>query len=308
MRQFRRILVGVDITQGDRLVGDIATPPSVEAIRRASWLARHNEASVRLMYTLDVPANVQRRILEHGDAHHGLLQQANDRLAQLTKPLIDAGIQADHKVVFGRSWLELIREVLSEKHDLLVVGTRQLNALGRMIFGSTGMKLMRKCPCPVWVTKPDTEPALRSILVAHDLSPVGERALQLGAGMAELHNAPLDILHAIDDRAYGEEIAYLAEYSRAEQESEARRQIESQLSRCHLTKPAQVYVVNQAPESALLAHIERHHTELLVMGTVGRTGIPALLLGNTAERLLPELTCSVIAIKPEGFKSPVSLG
>ena len=47
--------------------------------------------------------------------------------------------------------------------------------------------------------------------------------------------------------------------------------------------------------------------DLVVMGTVARTGIAGLLMGNTAERLLQRLVCSVLAVKPEGFVSPISL-
>jgi len=59
--------------------------------------------------------------------------------------------------VFGKSWIEIIRQVLREQHDLVITGTRDLGAHGRLLFGSTGMKLLRYCPCPVWVTKPDPD-------------------------------------------------------------------------------------------------------------------------------------------------------
>lgn len=45
--------------------------------------------------------------------------------------------------------------------------------------------------------------------------------------------------------------------------------------------------------------------DLLVMGTVGRTGLPGYLIGNTSENILHKLDCSILAIKPEGFETPV---
>ena len=47
--------------------------------------------------------------------------------------------------------------------------------------------------------------------------------------------------------------------------------------------------------------------DLVVMGTVARSGIAGMLIGNTAERVLRKLPCSVLAVKPEGFTSPVRL-
>jgi nucleotide-binding universal stress UspA family protein len=47
--------------------------------------------------------------------------------------------------------------------------------------------------------------------------------------------------------------------------------------------------------------------DLVVMGTVARGGIAGLLVGNTAERVLKRLSCAVLALKPEGFVSPVRI-
>ena len=43
------------------------------------------------------------------------------------------------------------------------------------------------------------------------------------------------------------------------------------------------------------------------MGTVCRTGVAGFFIGNTAEKVLSEVNCSVLTIKPEGFATPVTL-
>jgi nucleotide-binding universal stress UspA family protein len=47
------------------------------------------------------------------------------------------------------------------------------------------------------------------------------------------------------------------------------------------------------------------HVDLVVMGTVARTGIAGLFIGNTAETILEQLQCSVLAVNPLGFVSPL---
>ena len=47
--------------------------------------------------------------------------------------------------------------------------------------------------------------------------------------------------------------------------------------------------------------------DVLVMGTVARGGVSGVLIGNTAERVLRKLPCSVLTVKPDGFVSPVRL-
>jgi nucleotide-binding universal stress UspA family protein len=41
------------------------------------------------------------------------------------------------------------------------------------------------------------------------------------------------------------------------------------------------------------------------MGTLGRTGIAGLFIGNTAEDVLRETHTAVLAAKPDGFVSPI---
>jgi Universal stress protein family len=47
--------------------------------------------------------------------------------------------------------------------------------------------------------------------------------------------------------------------------------------------------------------------DLLVMGTVARTGLAGFIVGNTAERLLQRLVCSALWVKPDGFFTPIRL-
>jgi nucleotide-binding universal stress UspA family protein len=56
----------------------------------------------------------------------------------------------------------------------------------------------------------------------------------------------------------------------------------------------------------IVEQIEALDADLLVMGTVARTGIPGFFIGNTAESIIDRIDCSVLAIKPDGFVSPVN--
>lgn len=55
---------------------------------------------------------------------------------------------------------------------------------------------------------------------------------------------------------------------------------------------------------ALARQIE---ADLIVMGTVARTGVAGFIIGNTAEAILNQIECSVLALKPSGFVTPVTL-
>ena len=68
-----------------------------------------------------------------------------------------------------------------------------------------------------------------------------------------------------------------------------------------------LHIIQGEAKTEIPALVKSLGAELVVMGTVARSGVPGLLIGNTAESILNQLECSVLALKPEGFKSPVTL-
>jgi len=68
-----------------------------------------------------------------------------------------------------------------------------------------------------------------------------------------------------------------------------------------------VHLVKGKPSEEIPLMVKKYNVDLIVMGTVARTGIPGFIIGNTAESILARVHCSVLAIKPDGFKSPVAV-
>lgn len=183
-----------------------------------------------------------------------------------------------------------------------------MGALQGLLLGNTGIKLLRKCPCAVWVTQPRAARDFDAILVAHDLRPVSDLAMELGYSMAKLQNAQLHVVHAAEfpefDYMFPARIS--AEQKRAYRDA-AEEHIERQLEGADLPLPAKVHFVIEPPDLAIMNCVKRYDVDLIVMGTVGRAGIDGFIMGNTAERILPRISCSLLAVKPPGFKSPVVL-
>ncbi|MEM9600400.1 MAG: universal stress protein, partial [Pseudomonadota bacterium] len=67
------------------------------------------------------------------------------------------------------------------------------------------------------------------------------------------------------------------------------------------------HIVKGRARADIPALAERVDADLIVMGTVGRVGMPGFLIGNTAESILGAINCSVLALKPEGFETPVKV-
>ena len=278
------------------------------AVDRAIWLAELNSAHLEFFYTLDIGYHAQCMIEEDSGMETTIVTSARRILAQFVERAEQLGITARAKVAFGKSWFEIIQQVLHNNVDLVIVGAKARGALERLFIGSTGMKLLRKCPCPVWITHQPRSTSHGAILVAHDLTEVGDLALELGASMAELHDAPLHVVHALEAVHIDAETPTTV-FVAADDDAihDAKLAIESQLERFELKSAAQIHIAAGTAATVLLQQIEEIDVDLLVMGTIARSGIEGLLFGNTAERLLPQVRCSVIAVKPRDFRSPIEL-
>jgi len=196
---------------------------------------------------------------------------------------------------------------------------------------STDMRLLRKCPCPLWLINPSKSKHHRKILAAVDFDPFGnkqtnnalnQQIIEMSISLALSEFFELHIVHVwhaygestlrsgfaqktnADIDAYVEEIH--AKHRRTlenfvtESISKAGKEVAAYLKpKIHLVKGLAIDVIPKM--------VKDNNIGVVMMGTVGRTGIPGFFMGNTADMILCRIDCSVLAIKPEGFVTPVVL-
>ena len=100
-----------------------------------------------------------------------VMKDHQEQLQPLIKSIVAAGVEVKTRLVSGTPFLEIIRQVLRDRHDLVMVTVEGADRLQARLFGSTTMHLMRKCPCPVWAIKPTPLKRFARILAAVSLSP-----------------------------------------------------------------------------------------------------------------------------------------
>ncbi len=314
MPEANNILVGVNLSQGDHLISANFSPESRSAVEQATELAISRGARITFFAVIDLdPHTLSYLELEDANALKNLGNQAEEVLHGLVAAAKSKGVaDASSTHAFGKSWVELIKQVLRGNHDLLMVGTRSLQGIERFLLGSTGLKLMRNCPCPVWITKPHVIAAKPRVLVADDLTEVGRRLVRIGATIAASKQAELHILHALeypwDSSTAGHDPKQDA--YRQKTRSHAEKHLAEHLNAPEvqaLPAAPTIALVEELAENAIQDYVRKQQIDLLVMATIARSGLSGFLMGNTAERLMPQLSCSVLAIKPDDFRSPVTL-
>lgn len=318
MHRVDRVVVGVEMPESRPWDAANLTAPTRLAVRQAFDVAAALNAAIDLVCVLPEVS-----IGFFGSEDDAELEAKKDQ-AEAEAVLADVASQyGDHSVkevkttvCFGRPWFEILKVAGTSKDNLIVCGTRDQGAVSRLLFGSTGLKLLRNAACPVWLVKPRIDDdADLDVLATTDLSEVGEDILHTAVALGQALPVKLSVLHVVDDdldrhmARTGVAEEELANYRQQARES-AESRLQDQLSMTDyrtVEKGVQIHVAEGAADGCILSAIEELDIDLLIMATAGRGGIPGMLFGNTAERILPELPCSILALKPDDFQCPVAL-
>jgi universal stress protein E len=316
MSVFNSVLVGIDLLQRDEQDSNRFSLPVEEAIKHGLWLAERASARVTFFAAMDMPVDTFHSPRAGESSLDTEVHQSGQRaLDQLVNFAKQRGLTANAKLVSGEGWVEIIREVELIGHDVVIVGMRNVGSLSRLLFGSTAMRLLHNCPCPVWVTRPDLKPVPHNILITSDFSPVSEITVKLGLAIGELSGAKVHVLHAVDyllDRRWSVGLLHTnMEAYHAHVKAEALEQLTDQLARLAGGQPTatvELHIVEggSVADTAILEFIEHHQIDLLLMGTIAREGFLGLTTDNTAERLVTHIPCSMLAVKPDDFMSTSS--
>jgi len=87
--------------------------------------------------------------------------------------------------------------------------------------------------------------------------------------------------------------------------SDVQARLDACLAQLDLPEPAVTHLSRKTPAEAIKETVEHLQPDLLVMGSLSRGGRAGVMVGETAERLLDRLDCSMLTIKPDDFESPV---
>ena len=303
----------------------------LKAFHHAVDLAVRNDARLTVILVMERIPPYLTRLTPY------LLQQARiEELEAALDKLIEwaaSRMKIEAKIVEGKPFLEIVRDVLRNERDLVIKSTDHGDGAMDWLFTSTDMHLLRKCPCPVWLIKASEPAPIRRILACVDFndpdSPDAATAetlnrmiLEMAGALADVQGSECHIVHAWE--AIGEQIMRSGHTAIDDEQTEAyieqvRREhqgwLDRLLSQMRRWIGAETYdavtpkthMPKGNPSKVIPALARDLNIDLVVMGTVARTGVPGFLIGNTAESVLNRIRCSVLAVKPPDFVTPVSL-
>ncbi|GIU02502.1 universal stress protein UspE [Shewanella sp. KT0246] len=288
------------------------------ALARAVELASKSNASITAFLTIFDFSYEMTSILsshEREAMRQGVIDQRETWLTEAIAPYIKNGLSIDTKVVWhNRPFESVIKYAIEQEIDLLVKSTHEHDKLKSIIFTPTDWHLLRKAPIPVLMVKDHDWPVAGKILCAVNVaseddehSTLNTKIIESALNLAAKFSAQIHLVNGYPGTPVNLAIE-LPEFDAASYNDTVRMQHEQRiqylansfnipLENCHVEEGLPEDVI---PELAL-----KLDAELVILGTVGRTGFSAALIGNTAEHVIDSINCDLLAVKPEGYKSPL---
>ena len=313
MKRFKNILLYLEEPRRDNA-----------AVFRAANLSANNSGSLKVVSCMEQPPThlISRLSSNFKVDVESLIR--NEKITRLNriKSRYEKLVPIETKLLTGIAFIEIVKEVLRENHDLLIVEAENEQNIRKKFLGSTELHLLRKCPCPVWVLKSGKKNTFDRILVAIDPSSSNEetknlnqKLLELSTSLAKIESAEHHVIHCWE--AYGEpklrsgrgrgRLEDVDEYVRNTGKL-ALDNMRNCLRPFNIdTENDFVHLIHGDPEWEIIDFIAGNGIDLIVMGTLARTGIRGFLIGNTAEKVVNGIDCSLLAVKPDGFVSPIAV-
>ncbi|HEV8723716.1 MAG TPA: universal stress protein [Candidatus Binatia bacterium] len=295
MSQLKRIIVGHDLRTGGET-----------ALRSAAVLAKQCGAALRLVHVVEPQHSYQRisHPLTSPYTIEEIAQRTGAKLQGLAASPELIHLQVEYEVRTGKPFVELIIARRAWQADLIVVGGA---SEGGHFLGSTSERVVRKAMVPVMVAKKGLSAGAKTFLVPTDFSDCAKRAAEETLVLAEGFSGRVIFLHVVDlyplyAHSYADDMEAfvpLAPPTPEELESEW----QAFLSDLSLAKVDWEKRTEEGQAAiAIVRQADQGQTDMIVMGTHGRTGLEYMLMGSVAEKVVRTASCPVLTIRPDAFQ------
>lgn len=310
MKKFKNILFA---TQG--------LPGHSEALQQAIQLAHSNRGQLEgLVAFPNFPAELQHYQAPYEESFLNALMHTIEEVRttqHIDRDAVPFPLAVEHS---EQPAVAIIKSVLTKHNDLLIKEAEPM-ASSQHGFKALDMTLLRKCPCPVWLHRPMSKPkANQRVAVAIDPISSTEqqhaltvRLLELSRSIADSCDSRLHIVSCWDyylENYLHDQVWIQIDQEQIEQETaQAKMRHEEALQRIidesGIGGEVVIHHLHGKPDALIPQCVAEQNIDILVMGTLARTGISGFVIGNTAENIVQSIDCSVVALKPTGFVSPI---
>jgi len=311
MQKISKILCVIDL--------DVVEQP---AMKRGAWLAKHLDAELELLICYYNEYLSDSRLGNYPsleNAQEDILGGLKRRLELLAEPLRESGLVVNTTSTWDHPLYEgIVRHAIACDADIVFKDTHHHSAVSRALLTNTDWNLIRICPVPLWLVKPQdisdkpTFVAAIDPLHEHDKpAALDDEILVITKALADASDAEVHAFHAYDPRiavATATANAYIpVSLPFDEIEKQMHEQHEKRFNEVvnfHGIDAKRSHLVAGVTHAELPEFSKSVGADLVVMGAVSRNRWKRLFIGATAERTLEHLPCDLLIVKPDWFQTP----
>jgi universal stress protein E len=304
-------------------IRDTSQPPRA-MLRKAVSIAKASGASVELFHAINEPVSTD--VVRGAGSGHDTREQMHEIAEGHKKRLERMAVSAadDVRINTHAEWdypphEAVIRRAQVARADLVIAAAQPRKFGGRLLLANTDWELIRHCPAPLLIVKSTRDYTRPVVLASVDpfhahakpaaledriLEMAGDVARQLRGEVHTFH-AYMPLATAVPSVVSQPVPVWMPEEAEKHHTKRVQQAFDA-LAKSAGIPPARRHLRMGDVQSQLLTAIKRTGARIVVMGAVSRSGLRRIFIGSTAERVLDQLPCDVLIVKPRAFKSSVS--
>lgn len=213
-----------------------------------------------------------------------LLDRQKEDLQSVVAPLVDRGLRVTTEVEWDKDWCQsVVRASIRSSADVVLKSSSRHTSSQRILNRTSDWTLIRECLCPVMLVKEETDRSSRNVVAAIDSRDGNETYAQLNQHIIEFSRRVMDNEYA--------EVHFI----------NAHKDLASSPDRNALLRNTGVasdrmHIRLGDPEDVIVENAKVLNASLVVVGNAGRSGLSALVHGNTVEKIVDRVECDVLAM------------
>lgn len=296
----------------------------LKLLEHAADLAKHNQSNVKVVHVVtDYPRDVRTwwNVRNPGKLRESIIRDREDFLDGLVESLNKLGVEnVTRELHWGEPIVEITKDVLSDSRQLVMVVSKYSGKVSYGAFGYPSMDLVRQCPCPIWVTQKKVKKRVHRIVACLGgsggdvkIEDTNAKMLAHAAAVAEAENSKLHVVHVMplygnrngkrhDKNQLATDLGVYLDTVR----NEIKQRCNDFLSDLGMLLASdQVHLLIGTPTTVIPDFVESNGADLLVMATAARTGLPGLVVGNAAEKVMKKIRCPMLVVKSDALSAQV---
>ncbi len=270
MTQFNKLFVVYDPTREEQ-----------PALQRAAAIARESSASLCVFACIYSDTT---KLAEPAVEVARLIKEQHELLAAVAAPFSTEGLEVSVEVEWDKDWYRsVVRASTKMAADLVLKSSFKHSTGKRLLNRTSDWAIMRECLCPVLLVKDRSPREVPRVLAAIDINAkkesyerLNQKVIEVAKQILESHRAEVHVVNAFSDFKGVPDRAKLIRSSGIESE--------------------RIHIKMGEPEKVIVAQAKAIDASLVVVGNSARSGVSAVLHGNTVEKMLDKLECDVLSL------------